>query len=192
MPLDQLTRLGSVRAINRWGTPVMHAQAQPVVDFGAGLQALLCDMFATNSAADGAGLAAPQVGADLAVFVYDCVDADWNRRVGMVCNPIVELPQGRDRRLETLDEGCLSLPGGYAPLARPDVAICTGQDNYGEPVEVHGTGTLARCLQHETDHLHGMVFADRLSARVRKQLYATHEQVAHHYPADWPVSAKQA
>jgi peptide deformylase len=143
------------------------------------------------AAAHGVGLAATQVGVDLAVFIYDCPDADEVNRVGVVCNPVVTLPEGDARNLEAADEGCLSLPGGYQPLARPDLATCAGVDAWGEPVTVHGTGLLARCLQHETDHLNGMVFGDRLSNRVRRKLYAQHEELAHLYPADWPVSPKR-
>jgi peptide deformylase len=188
MPIEQLTRLGQVRAIVRWGTPVLHAPSRPVTDFGPGLQELLGDLFATNTAARGAGLAAPQIGVDLAVFVYDCVDDVLHRQVGLVCNPRVELPEGPRRRLETWDEGCLSLPGGYAALARPDTATVVGQDQYGQNVRVTGTGQLARCFQHETDHLRGVVFGDRLSSRRRKELYANHRRLADRYPEDWPVA----
>lgn len=133
MPAEQLTRLGTVRTIVRWGHPTLHQPAQPITEFGDDLQTLLCDMFATNTAANGAELAAPQIGIDLAAFVYDCVDADLRRQVGVVCNPVVELPQGRDRYLQTWDEGCLSLPGGYAELARPDLAICRGRTSTAIP-----------------------------------------------------------
>ena len=126
MPIDQLRRLGTVRTIVRWGEPVLHQPARPVTDFGEDPQRLLSDMFATNTAAHGAGPAAPQIGVGLAAFVYDGLDADLRRHVGVVCNPLVELPRGRDRHLEAGDEGCLSLPGGYAELARPDRAICRG------------------------------------------------------------------
>lgn len=188
MPIDQLTRLGTTRTIVRWGEPILHRAAQPVTDFGDDLQNLLCDMFATNTAAHGAGLAAPQIGADVAAFVYDCVDVDLRRQVGVVCNPVVELPEGRDRDLEIWDEGCLSLPGGYAELAQPNLAICRGEDQYGDRIELTGTGLLARCFQHETDHLAGMVFGDRLSSRRCRGLYESHRQVADRYPLAWPVS----
>ena len=190
MPIDQLTRLGTVCTIVRWGDPILHRPARPVTDFGEVLQTLLCDMVATNTAAGGAGLAAPQIGVDLAAFVYDCVDVDMRRQVGVVCNPVVELPEGRDRYLETWDEGCLSLPGGYAELARPNLAVCRGQDQYGNPIELTGTGQLARCFQHETDHLNGTVFGDRLSSRRRRSLYDSHRRVADRYPADWPATSR--
>ena len=83
-------------------------------------------MVATMYAAEGVGLAACQIGVDLAVFVFDCPDADGERTVGVVCNPELELPEGRDRRLEEDDEGCLSFPGAFTPLARPDTARVTG------------------------------------------------------------------
>ncbi|HSK33919.1 MAG TPA: peptide deformylase, partial [Propionicimonas sp.] len=152
---------------------------------------LVRDMFATMEAAHGVGLAATQVGVDLAVFIYDCPDADDIHRVGAICNPVVTLPQGDARTFESTDEGCLSLPGGYQPLARPDHSVCTGVDPWGRPVTVVGTGTLARCLQHETDHLNGTVFGDRLSTRMRRKLYAQHEELAHLYPEDWPVSPRR-
>lgn len=189
--LSELTSGGTVLPITRWGTPVMHAPTEPVTEFNDELRTLVRNMFATMEAAQGVGLAATQVGVGLAVFVYDCPDADNHSQVGVVCNPVIELPEGRDRKLESADEGCLSLPGGYAPLARTNRSICRGQDVDGNPVEVVGTGLLARCLQHETDHLHGMVFGDRLSTRVRKSLYASHEQLAHLYPEDWPVTPKR-
>ncbi|GAA2101554.1 hypothetical protein GCM10009841_17380 [Microlunatus panaciterrae] len=188
--LEELTEGGTVLPITRWGTPVMHARTKPVTEYGAALHALVRDMFATMEAAEGVGLAATQVGVDLAVFVYDCPDDDHVRHVGVVCNPEVELPEGKDRRLESAEEGCLSLPGAYVALSRPDTAVCRGTDAFGNPVEVRGTGLLARCLQHETDHLNGVVFGDRLAGRVRKKLYSLHEAAADHYPADWPVSPR--
>ena len=188
---DDLTTGGRVLPITRWGTPVMHAPTKPVETFDDELRSLLRDMFATMEAATGVGLAATQVGRDLAVFVYDCPDDDEVRHVGVVCNPVVELPEGKDRNLELGDEGCLSYPGAYQELARPDHAVCRGQDAYGNPVEVRGTGLLSRCLQHETDHLNGIVFGDRLSGRSRKKLRQQHEDLAARYPDDWPVSPRR-
>lgn len=191
MELAQLTAGGSLRPITRWGTPVMHAKTRPVTEFGDELHALVKDMFATMHAANGVGLAATQVGVDLALFVYECPDADDVVRIGAVCNPVVTVPDGKDRTLESTEEGCLSLPGGYQPLARPDKAVCEGVDPFGEPVRIEGDGLLARCLQHETDHLNGTVFGDRLSTRSRKKLYAQHEELAHLYPDDWPVTPRR-
>ena len=181
---------GRVLPITRWGAPVMHARTRPVTEFDEQLQSLVNDMFATMYAAEGVGLAATQVGVDLAVFVFDCPDDDQVRHSGVICNPVVTLPEGKDRHLEAIDEGCLSLPGAYIELARPDHAVCSGQDAEGRPVEVVGSGLLSRCLQHETDHLNGTVFGDRLSARARKKLYALHRDSAELYPDDWPVTPR--
>jgi len=176
-----------VLPIVRWGNPILHRRTRPVTAFDDELRDLLRNMFATMYAAEGVGLAATQVGVDLAVFVYDCPDDDQVRHVGVMCNAEVSLPEGKERKLHASDEGCLSLPGAYIELARPDHAICRGQDQNGAPVEVVGTGLLARCLQHETDHLNGIVFGDRLAGRARKKLYALHEDAADLYPEDWPV-----
>lgn len=188
MPIEELIRTGTIRPVVRWGVPLMHAPTREVIDFGPSLQMLLADMFATNRAAEGASLAAPQVGVDLAVFVFDCYDSQWQRRVGLVCNPTVSFAEQGQRRFVELDEGCLSLPGAYAPALRPDVAICRGQDQFGHDTEVVGTGTLARCLQHETDHVNGLVFEHRLPRRLRQALHARHERNAWRYPEDWPVT----
>lgn len=192
MGIEELTSGGTLLRITRWGEPVMHARTRPVTDFDDDLHALIRDMFATMEVAHGVGLAATQVGVDLSLFIYDCPDADEVNRVGAICNPVVTLPEGNARNLEAADEGCLSLPGAFQPLARPDKATCTGQDPWGRPVTVHGTGLLARCLQHETDHLNGTVFGDRLSARARRQLDKKVEELAWRYPEDWPVSPKNA
>lgn len=179
---------GSVRPITRWGTPVMHRGLREVTTFDAELHELVADMVATMGAANGVGLAANQVGVDLKVFVFDCPDADDVRVTGVVCNPVLELPEGTARQLEEADEGCLSLPGAFTSCSRPDEAAVTGVDEHGEPVTFHGTGLLARCLQHETDHLNGTVFGDRIPEKARKRLYKQHRELADAYPADWPVS----
>jgi len=179
---------GDILPITRWGTPVMHHELKDVTEFDADLEKLVRDMVATMQAAHGVGLAANQVGVDLKVFVFDCPDADDQRVTGVVCNPVLTLPEGKDRQLEDADEGCLSLPGAFIGCARPDRSRVTGFDHTGAPVEFEGTGLLARCLQHETDHLFGTVFGDRIPERARKKLYKQHKDLADHYPDDWPVS----
>lgn len=191
MPASQSRPLpagGVVRPITRWGTPVMHREVSDVTRFDDELAILVQDMVATMEAASGVGLAANQIGVDLKVFVFDCPDVDEERVTGVVCNPVLTLPEGRDRQLEAADEGCLSLPGAYTECSRPDLANVRAVDQHGEPVEFTGTGLLARCLQHETDHLFGTVFGDRLSTRARNQLNKQHDELADRYPADWPVS----
>lgn len=176
------------RVMSRWGDPVMHTPCRAIDAFDDELAALVADLVATMYAADGVGLAANQVGVDLRVFVFDCTDDDGAHHRGVVCNPVLAVPQGRDRVLDEADEGCLSLPGAFAPLARADSASVTGLDERGEPVAVSGSGVLARCLQHEVDHLEGMVFGDRLSGRSRRRLHQDAEQLADRYPPDWPVA----
>ncbi|HET7683530.1 MAG TPA: peptide deformylase [Marmoricola sp.] len=178
---------GTVRPVTRWGAEVMHRPARPVTSYDEELRALVADMVATMYAAEGVGLAACQVGVDLAVFVYDCPDARGERHVGVVCNPMVELPEGNDRQLDESEEGCLSYPGAFVECARPDFARVHGQDLDGSDITYEGDGLLARCLQHETDHVHGMVFGDRLSTRLRKSLRKQMEKEAPDYPPDWPV-----
>lgn len=182
---------GTVLPITRWGTPVMHHELEDVTEFDDELATLVADMAATMYAADGVGLAANQVGVALKLFVFDCPDKEQRRVSGVVCNPQLILPEGSERKLEAADEGCLSLPGAFVECARPDTATVRGVDHHGEPVEFVGTGLLARCLQHETDHLFGTVFGDRIPDRARKKLYKLHESVVDDYPEDWPVSPIQ-
>lgn len=166
----------------------MHQELKDVVDFDDDLAVLVRDMTATMYAANGVGLAANQVGRDVKVFVFDCPDDDDVRVTGVVVNPVLTLPATAERNLDTADEGCLSLPGAFTECSRPDVASVTGFDENGTPVEFHGTGLLARCLQHETDHLFGTVFGDRVPAKARKKLHKRHEELADAYPDDWPVT----
>lgn len=159
---------GTVRPITVVGNPVLHKECADVTDFGPELEALVADMFASQRAAEGVGLAANQIGVSLKVFVYDCPDDEGARHVGVVCNPVVrELPAER-RHLDDSNEGCLSVPTAYAETPRTDYAEVTGQDERGNPVRVRGGGYFARCLQHESDHLYGYLYIDRLSKRDRK------------------------
>ena len=188
-PHGPLLEGGTVRAITRWGTPVMHRPQAAVTTYDEALTRLAADMVATMYAADGVGLAACQVGEDVAMFVFDCPDDDGVHVVGVVCNPVLTLPEGKDRQLESDDEGCLSYPGSFEPCARPDWARVEGQGLDGEPVSFEGDGLLARCLQHETDHTLGTVFGDRLSAKARKKLGKKHDAAADDYPLTWPADA---
>ncbi|MEK2475094.1 MULTISPECIES: peptide deformylase [Streptomyces] len=159
---------GTSRPITVVGNPVLHKECKDVTAFDDELAQLIDDMFASQRTAEGVGLAANQIGVDLKVFVYDCLDDEGVRHVGAVCNPVLdELPAGR-RVLDDSNEGCLSVPGAYAELPRPDYAVVRGQNAEGEPIVVQGTGYFARCLQHETDHLYGYLYIDRLSKRDRK------------------------
>jgi peptide deformylase len=183
---------GVVRPITRWGEAVMHRKQEPVTEFDDELRRLAADMVATMYAADGVGLAACQIGVDRAIFVFDCPDETGTHHRGVVCNPVLFLPVGKDRRLDDDDEGCLSLPGAFVPLARPDYAAVEGQDLDGNPVRHAGRGLLARCLQHETDHCDGTVFGDRLNRRARKKLHKEHDATAEDFPPGWPVGTTPA
>jgi peptide deformylase len=186
-PYGHLPRGGMVRPITRWGEAVMHRPQQRVTAYDDELGRLVADMVETMYAADGVGLAACQVGVDRAVFVFDCPDESGRRTVGVVCNPELALPEGKERKLDESDEGCLSYPGAFVECARPDFASVTGTGLDGRPVEFSGDGMLARCLQHETDHTLGTVFGDRLPTKLRKRLQKAMEKAADDYPPDWPL-----
>ncbi|GAA2285447.1 hypothetical protein GCM10010145_55060 [Streptomyces ruber] len=137
------------------------------MDFGPDLAQLVEDLFATMYAARGVGLAASQVGDPRRVFVYDCPDDEDVRHLGHVVNPrLVE----KDGVVLRGPEGCLSLPGLEAGTERHDEAVVEGVTLDGDPVRVRGTGFFARCLQHECDHLDGLLYVDRLTGWRRRRV----------------------
>jgi peptide deformylase len=166
---------GSPRKIRVVGDPVLHTPCRQVTSFDAELGELIDDMFASMAVAEGVGLAAPQVGVDLAAFVYDCLDAAGERHIGHIVNPSIET----SGPTETSDEGCLSVPGPFHELERAAFATVSGVDRDGKPVEVTGTGFFARCLQHETDHLRGVLYIDHLPRNRRRRVLRDME------PFDW-------
>jgi peptide deformylase len=149
----------SIQPIRLFGDPVLTTPAAAVVDFDKELRALVEDLTDTMLEAPGAGLAAPQIGVPLRVFVWDVDEA-----IGHLINPTLDLSE----ELQDGEEGCLSFPALSYETPRAFRAVAKGFNMYGEPVTVEGTELLARCLQHETDHLDGIVFIDRLSAQDRK------------------------
>jgi peptide deformylase len=163
------TTSGTARPITYYGTAVLHHPCADVTDFDDELRQLVDDMFASMYAANGVGLAANQIGVDARIFVYDCPDETHERQVGHVINPVLTLPPA-PRELVVDPEGCLSVPGQAAEVGRPGRATVTGVDVAGRPVTVEGTGELARCLQHEVDHLDGLLYVDRLPVKQRKKL----------------------
>ncbi|MEU3253695.1 peptide deformylase [Streptomyces sp. NPDC006997] len=167
-PLAPEARRGSVRRITEVGDQVLHKPCRDVTEFGPDLAALIDDMFLTMYIAEGAGLAANQVGVALRLFVYDCPDDDGVRHVGHIVNPVLDPLDPAGRRLVDDSEGCLSVPGAIMAVPRPDRAVVRGYDRDGAPLVIEGTGYFARCLAHETDHVDGQVYLDRLSARERK------------------------
>ncbi|HEU5471719.1 MAG TPA: peptide deformylase [Actinophytocola sp.] len=164
----------AVRPIRIVGDPVLHQPTRKVEAFDDELRTLVEDMFDTMAAANGVGLAANQIGVDLRVFVYDCPDDSQDppvRRHGLVINPVLETSDRPETMPDPEDdlEGCLSVPGESFPTGRADWARVTGQDLDGTPLTVEGGGYFARCLQHETDHLNGLLYLSRLTGRWIKE-----------------------
>jgi peptide deformylase len=149
----------SIRPIRLFGDPVLRTPAAPVTEFDKELRSLVADLTETMLDAPGAGLAAPQIGVGLRVFTWH-VDGE----LGHLVNPVLELSDD----CQNGPEGCLSFPGLKQEVRRAARAVGTGFDMYGEPVTVEGTEILARCLQHETDHLDGVLFVDRMDQATRK------------------------
>ncbi|GAA1019186.1 MULTISPECIES: peptide deformylase [Amycolatopsis] len=149
------------------GEPVLHQPTREITEFDDKLATLVEDMFETMYAAEGVGLAANQIGLDLRVFVYDCPDDEGVEHKGVVVNPKLETSEIPETMPDPDDdwEGCLSAPGESYPTGRATWAKVTGFDVEGNPIEVEGTGYFARCLQHETDHLDGFIYLDRLVGR---------------------------
>ncbi|AWN31831.1 peptide deformylase [Streptomyces sp. NEAU-S7GS2] len=174
-PVESYPRLapeverGAVRRITVVGEEILRRRCRKVTEFGtAELAKLIDDMFATNQVAEGAGLAANQVDVDLQLFVWDITDEWGVRHVGHIANPVLEEVSADDRHLVEEPEGCLSVPGPYRVVPRLDRAVVRGVDKDGNPLVIEGRGYFARCLQHETDHLHGHLYLDRLAQRERK------------------------
>lgn len=147
--------------------PALHRPCTPVTRFDDDLAQLVADMVASMHAADGVGLAANQIGVDARVFVMDCPGASGEPVVATVVNPELHLPGAFAQRLVE-EEGCLSVPGQHAEVERLSTAAVTGFDVDGRPVRVAADGLAARCLQHEVDHLDGVVYVDHLRPRARR------------------------
>jgi peptide deformylase len=150
----------TVQPIRLFGDPVLRTKADAVVDFDKELRKLVKDLTQTLLDEGGAGLAAPQIGVGLRVFAFDVDDT-----VGHLVNPQLHFP---DEEEQEGPEGCLSIPGIYIDTKRRMNVVATGFNEYGDPVRLVGSGLMARCCQHETDHLDGVLFLDRLDAAARK------------------------
>jgi peptide deformylase len=159
-----------VRPIFITGDPVLHSIAQPVTAFDQSLHSLITDMYETMDVAPGVGLAAPQVGVPLRVFVYDYPTNDGTPRRGVAVNPELFISPTEIREpSEVDDEGCLSFPGERFGLVRAEKAILRAQDENGAPFELECEGWFARIMQHEFDHLNGLLYVDRLAHAEKKQ-----------------------
>jgi peptide deformylase len=151
----------TVQPIRLFGDPVLRTPAEPVVDFDAELRQLVADLVETMQEQGGAGLAAPQIGVGVRLFVFEVDDV-----VGYLVNPVLEFP---DQEEQEGPEGCLSIPGIYFDTRRRLNVVASGFNAYGEPVRLVGSGLMSRCAQHETDHLDGVLFVDRLDRAARKE-----------------------
>lgn len=164
----------AIRPVVIFGDPVLHRPTSPVTAFDAELADLVRDLFDTLEAANGVGLAANQIGVGRRLFVYDCPthrgETGSNHR-GVIVNPVLSMAPRREWSDidEAEDEGCLSVPGESYPLVRSAWARVRGQDPQGRQVTVAGVDLFARCLQHETDHLDGLLYLDRLARRESRQ-----------------------
>lgn len=147
-----------IRPILRYGADVLHVPAEPVGEITPDVEQLIDDMVQTMYAAPGIGLAAPQVGVGLRIFVCDVSAGRNPADLLTFVNP--EFVERDGMQLE--EEGCLSVPGFNATVARPARAVVTGLDRSGQPQTIEGSDLLARCFQHEMDHLDGTLFVDRL------------------------------
>lgn len=145
--------------IRTYGDPVLRQATRPVTDFTDAFEHLVAEMLKTMYDAPGVGLAAPQVGIEKAFFVYDVGEGP-----GVLCNPEIVESSGSHRR----EEGCLSVPGFWFEIERPEWVVAKGVDVHGEPVELSGEGLMARMLAHEIDHLNGELLIDRLETPARK------------------------
>jgi peptide deformylase len=150
----------ALQPIRLFGDPVLRQRADEVVDFDAELRRLVEDLTETMLAAPGAGLAAPQIGVGVRVFTWH-IDGE----VGHLVNPVLDLSEEEQHG----SEGCLSIPGLSIDCRRALSVVAKGFDMYGEPVTIDGSELLARAIQHETDHLDGIIFVDRLDREARKQ-----------------------
>ena len=149
----------AIQPIRLFGDPVLRTPAAPVTDFDKELRRLVEDLTDTMLEAPGAGLAAPQIGVGLRVFTWN-VDGE----VGHLVNPSLDLSE----ETQDGDEGCLSIPGLTFDCRRALSVVAKGFDMHGEPVVIEGSELLARAIQHETDHLDGILFVDRLDRETRK------------------------
>lgn len=150
----------TVREIRLFGDPVLKTHSAEITEVDAGVRALVADLLDTTSLPGRAGVAAPQIGVNLRAFSYNV-----NGEVGYLLNPKITSVSGQ---LKLVDEGCLSVPGLWHKTPRYEHAIAVGVDLDGNQLEIKGSGLLAQALQHECDHLDGLLYLDRLEPEERK------------------------
>jgi peptide deformylase len=150
----------AVQPIRLFGDPVLTSSADEVRTYDKELRTLVKDLTDTMLDAPGAGLAAPQIGVSLRVFTYDVEDS-----LGHLINPVIGVLSDEE---QDGDEGCLSFPGLTFPTKRRQRVVASGYNMHGDPVTIEGSALLARCIQHEVDHLDGVLFIDRMDPEQRK------------------------
>ena len=163
----------SVLKIELLGSEVLRRRAEEIVDIDHDLRRLVRDMFETMYAAEGIGLAGPQVGVNRRVIVVDVGDEE-SAPMALINPAVVEASGERDRA----EEGCLSIPGVAGVVERATRVVVEGLSETGEPVRVEADGLLGRCLQHEIDHLDGVLFVDRLSPLTRNMVLKKYRALA--------------
>ena len=153
----------ALRPIRLFGDPVLRTRAEVVTTFDKELRVLVKDLTETMQHAPGAGLAAPQIGVSLRVFTYDVDDV-----VGHLINPVLHFDGDEE---QDGDEGCLSIPGLSWECKRKMHVVAHGQNEYGDPITIEGSELMARCIQHETDHLDGVLFVDLLDPETKRRAF---------------------
>jgi peptide deformylase len=156
-------RASALQLVRRWGDPVLKSRAVPVERFDDDLRTEVARMAAIMSDAIGVGLAAPQLGTAHRLFVYR---VGRDAPLGVVINPEFEW---RSKDQETYEEGCLSIPGVVVDVERPIHVRVRAQDEWGEPLVIEASGLEARVIQHEADHLDGVLMLDRSTREQRKE-----------------------
>ena len=168
----------TAQPIRIFGDPVLRTPADPVAVFDRELRQLVADLTETMLAAPGSGLAAPQIGVGLRVFTYRVSEEEQ----GHLINPVLHFPSDE---LQDGPEGCLSIPGLSFDCSRKENVVAHGQNMYGDPITIEGTDRLARALQHETDHLDGVLFVDRLDPETRKEAMRAIREATWAAEASW-------
>ncbi len=156
----------AVRQIRLYGDPVLRQHSAPVEEIDDGIRDLVAGLVATVDDAEGLGLAAPQIGISKRVIVVVEPDGDGHRQHHVVINPEIVSACGED----TNEEGCLSIPGIFAKVRRPQSVALRGRDPSGRDVSIEAKGLMARAFAHEIDHLDGILFTDRISMVKRSLL----------------------
>jgi peptide deformylase len=169
----------TIQPVRLLGDPVLRTPADPVVDFDKELRRLVDDLVDTMRQQNGTGLAAPQIGVGLRVFTFDV-----DETVGHLINPRLSFP---DEEEQEGPEGCLSVPGIYVDTKRRQHVVAKGLNMFGDEIQVVGSGLMARCVQHESDHLDGVLFIDRLDRTRKKQAMREIRAASWYNPGAPPV-----